>query len=513
MRDDDRYPANDRGQGRNARRPAPPASAGVPTMRVPPHNLEAETAVLGSILLDPLAFDVVRGIITAADFYKPAHAKIFEAMCGLADRREPIDIVVLTDAMRRSCDLENVGGATYVSWLADTVPSAASVELYAKIVRDKAKLRSLIRVCSEVAVRGYEDRADLEVFFADAEKSVFDVTRERRDDRQHDVKSAAVEAFREIERWSQCPEGIAGVPSGLRRVDELILGFRPSDYVIVAARPSMGKSALASGIALNAAVNLGIPTMLFSVEMSRMQVLVRMISALSRVELWKIKRSFLRDEDWQTLIRYTDEISKSPMTVDDTAGLTIRDLASKARRYAREIGDPGLIVVDYLQLMRGSTGRRDDSREREVSDISLGLKALAKDMSCPVIALSQLNRKVEERTERRPVLSDLRESGSLEQDADVVCFLYRAAYYRNLNRGSGGTVPDNSAEVIVAKQRNGPTGVVEVGWDPNTCTFADLDLAYVPPDGLPPPPPLPESGSHWMGGGGGSLGLDDDTPF
>ena len=439
--------------------------------RVQPHNLEAETAVLGGVLIDNEAIDHVQERLLPDDFYKPAHAKIFEAMLELRDRREPTDIVTLTDLLRRQTVLDSVGGATYLSWLADTVPSAANIESYVKIVKEKSLLRKVIRVSSEIASRGFEDVADLELFLNDSERAFFEIANERVKPSYHPLSKVMKESFRMIEGIVDHGGQATGVPTGFRKLDEMTCGLQKSDLIIIAGRPSMGKTSLAMNIATHASVREGIPTAVFSLEMSKVQLGMRLLMSEAETDAWKIRRGMMREDDWLKLIRAADELSKAPMFIDDTAALSILELNAKARRLKRE-QDIGLIVIDYLQLMRGRGNAHYDSREKEISEISQSLKAIAKELDLPVIALSQLNRRVEERNDRRPMLSDLRESGAIEQDADVIMFIYREEVYKPATEKKG------IAEVSIGKQRNGPTGSVELAFNKERSSFANLEAGY-----------------------------------
>ena len=478
--------------------PRPAASqAAVTTSRVPPHSLEAETAVLGGVLLDNEAIDHVQEHLIPDDFYKPAHAKIYGAMLELRDRREPTDIITLTERLRSQAALEQVGGATYLSWLADTVPSAANILSYVKIVKERSLLRKVIRVSSEIAQRGYEDVADLELFLNDSERAFFEIANERVKPSYHPLSKVMKESFRMIEGIVDHGGQATGVPTGYRKLDELTCGLQKSDLIIIAGRPSMGKTSLAMGIAAHACIRENIPVAVFSLEMSKVQLGMRLLTAEAQIDAWKIRRGMMREEDWLSLIRSADELSKAPMFIDDTAALSVLELNAKARRLKRE-HDIGLIVIDYLQLMRGRTNTRYDSREKEISEISQALKAIAKELDLPVVALSQLNRRVEERNDRRPMLSDLRESGAIEQDADVIMFVYREEFYKPATEKKG------IAEVIIGKQRNGPIDTVELAFIKERSTFANLELGYsdgaipeLPGDDLPALPP----------------GYDDNSPF
>lgn len=438
-------------------------------MRVPPHNLEAETSVLGSILIDPGVIDDVSPILRPEDFYKPSHTKIYEAMLHLVERRQPIDIVVLTERLRQTNELDYVGGATYVSWIADTVPSAANVVTYANMVRDAALLRGTIRTLSEYAARAYDGVDDVSAFLDAVECAVLETTSPRAGVGEVDMRSMMKRVIQIAEDARLNPGRAPGIQTGLAKLDGLLVSMLPGKFIVIGARPGMGKTSLASNIVVNAATS-GVPTAVFSMEMVREDIGMRMVAERARLSATAINRGETTDQDMISIVQAAIDLDRLPVVVDDTPSLSHTEVASRCRRYSRQIGDLGLVVIDYLQLMRGSDrARRFESREQEVSEISGALKRLSKELRCPVIALSQLNRRVESRPDKRPMLSDLRESGAVEQDTDCVIFIYRDDFYNKASSDKG------TAELIVAKQRGGPVGMVRVGFDAATTTFRNLD--------------------------------------
>jgi|Deesub1362B_J571_1020462.scaffolds.fasta_scaffold02174_7 replicative DNA helicase len=437
-------------------------------LKVPPHHLEAEVSVLGGILLDNEALSKALEVLRPEDFYKEAHRLIFQGIVELFDRNEPVDVITLSNSLGSQGRLETVGGLDYLTALVDQVPTAANVEYYARIVKEKSVLRRLIQRCSEIVQACYEERPNLDEFLDEVEQEIFEVAEDRVSRSYFPIKEVIKSSFETIEGLYERKSLITGVPSGFMDLDALTAGFQPSDLVIIAARPSMGKTAFCLDVARYVAVEAEIPVAFFSLEMSKEQIALRLLCAQAEVDGSKLRRGILRESDWPKLFTAAGVLSESPIYVDDTAALSVLEMRAKARRLKAEKGI-GLIIVDYLQLMRARS--TDRSREQEISEISRSLKALAKELNIPVIALSQLNRRVEERGDKRPQLSDLRESGALEQDADVILFIYRDEVY---NRS-----PDNpkrgTAEIIVGKQRNGPAGVtVTLAFLEPYATFRDF---------------------------------------
>jgi len=442
--------------------------------RVPPQSLEAEESVLGAVLLENTVLDRVVELVQADDFYRGAHRRIFRAMIELSERNEPADLITLSEVLRARGELAEVGGASYLAELAERVPTAANVIHYARIVRDRSVLRGLITAATDIATRGFEAKDDVAELLDLSERSIFAIA-------DREVRPAFVrmdnlltQTFETIERLHKQKQAVTGVPTGFKDLDRLTAGFQPSDLIIIAARPSVGKTALCLNIAANAALQAGVGAAIFSLEMAKEQLAMRMLCSEARMNLAAVRTGHIADRDLQQLARAASLLSAAPIYIDDTPALSVLELRAKARRLKR---DPdaklGLIIVDYLQLMRSNEGK--DSREQEISEISRSLKALAKELRVPVLALSQLNRKVEDRNPPVPRLADLRESGAIEQDADVIAFIYREARYED--------DPDKrrTAEIIVAKQRNGPTDKVELTWFEEYTRFEDR--AWLPEEG------------------------------
>jgi replicative DNA helicase len=425
--------------------------------KVPPHSLEAEAAVLGAILLDNTALDRVAEVVTAEDFYREAHRKIFRAATELSQRSEPIDLLTLTEALKTRGELPEIGGAGYVSELTDRALSAANIQYHARIVREKAILRGLISTAAEIVARGYEAREDVTRFVDEAEQAIYQIAEKKTRASFTRVGDMITETFRQIEQLYERKEMVTGVPTGFTDLDRMTAGLQPSDLIIVAGRPSMGKTSFCLNIAEHVAIEKGIGVAVFSLEMSKEQLVLRMLCSQARVDLSKVRTGFLAQKDFPRLAEAAGRIHDAPIYVDDTPALSALEVRAKSRRLKRtKEANLGLIIVDYLQLMRGSSGR-DDSREQEISQISGSLKALAKELRVPVIALSQLNRQVESRQPPKPRMADLRESGAIEQDADVIAFIYRDEVYNPQSTESKG-----KAEIIIAKQRNGPIGDIEL---------------------------------------------------
>lgn len=435
--------------------------------RLPPQNIEAEQCILGSILLHQEAMNKVAHLLRAEDFYKPAHQEIYKAMLNLFQKTEPLDLVTIINALKDSHKLDEAGGPAYLATLTDIVPVAANIAYYSKIVRDKSILRQLIQTTSEIAGRCFEEQDDIDLLLDDVEQTVFDISSSKSNQAFFKMDDIVVKAFQHVEKLAERKELITGVPSGYDDFDRKTAGLQPADLIIVAGRPSMGKTAFAMNMAQNAAMLAKVPTAVFSLEMSKEQLAMRLLCSVGRVDSTRIRTGHLQDSDWPKLVRATGMLSETPLFIDDTPAISVLEMRAKTRRLKAE-HNIGLVVVDYLQLMRGRTGI--DSREQEISDISRSLKAMAKELNIPVIALSQLNRSLESRTDKRPQLSDLRESGAIEQDADVICFIYRDEVYNkapdNPNRGI--------AEIIIGKQRNGPIGTVRLAFLDAITTFENL---------------------------------------
>jgi replicative DNA helicase len=435
--------------------------------KLPPQNLEAEQSVLGGILIENEAINRVMEILDPDDFYRDAHHKIFNALINLSERDEPADLITLTNELRKIDQLDSIGGASYLASLIDSVPTAANIEYYAKIVKEKSILRKLIQTSTEIITQSYEDRGDVEVFLDEAERAIFDISEKRVRPSFFSIRDVVKESFKTIERLFQKKELVTGVPSGFKELDRMTAGFQPSDLIIIAGRPSMGKTAFCLNVAQYAAVENKIPVAVFSLEMSKEQLVIRMLCSEAHVEGTRLRTGFLNESDWPKLTIAAGNLSEAPIYIDDSAALSVLELRAKARRLKSERG-LGMLIIDYLQLMKGRA--RVESRQQEISEISRSLKALAKELNIPVIAVSQLSRKTEERTGNRPQLSDLRESGAIEQDADLILFIYRDEVYNraedNPNRGK--------AEVIIGKQRNGPIGKIEMAFLDKFTTFKEL---------------------------------------
>jgi len=422
--------------------------------KIPPQNLEAESSVLGGILLENEAINLVLELLRPDDFYRESHRKIFRAMIELSDRNEPIDLITLSEFIKSRSDIEAVGGTAYLASLADFVPTAANISYYARIVREKSILRSLISTATDIATRGYEDQGNVEEFLDHAEKVIFDISEKKVKASFVAVGDMIKDTLKTVEKLYERKEMVTGVPTGYGDLDRLTAGLQAADLIVVAGRPSMGKTAFSLNIATNAAFT-GTGVAVFSLEMAKEQLVLRMLCSEARVDNSKIRSGYLGERDFPKLANAAGRLHEAPIYIDDTPAISILELRAKARRLVRDrTKKVGLIVVDYLQLMRGMGTA--NNREQEISEISRSLKALAKELHVPVIAISQLNRRVEDRGDKRPMMSDLRESGAIEQDADVIMFIYRDEVYNPKSDNKG------IAEVIVAKQRNGPIDTVEL---------------------------------------------------
>ncbi len=446
---------------------AGPASTGP---IVPPQNLEAEESVLGAMLLSPIAVGNVSEILDASDFYRESHGKIFLAALGLWAKGEPVDAITIANELDERSQLEQVGGQARVAELAALVPSTSNVEHYARIVKEMATLRGLVRAGQEITRLGQDRPGEVVDLVDRAEQIVFELGQQRVTSDFSHIEVLLKESFERITQLYEAGVDITGVPSGFRELDSLTSGFQPGNLVILAARPSMGKSSLALGTATNLAVRNEVPVALFTLEMSKSEVTQHMMCSEAKVESQRLRSGRLAPDDWPRLTAACDRLMKAPIYVDDTGSTTIMEVRSKARRLKSREPALGLIIVDYLQLM--TSGVNAENRVQEVSQISRALKVLARDLEVPILALSQLSRAVEQRHDKRPILSDLRESGSLEQDADLVFFIYRDEYYLGEESDQQGV-----AEVILAKHRNGPTGTAKLSFLRRYAKFADLAAA------------------------------------
>lgn len=434
--------------------------------RIPPHSVEAEQSVLGSMLMDRDAIAVASEVLRGDDFYRPDHKEIYEAMIQLYYKNEPVDLVTLKNKIEEKGMLDQVGGIQYLSDLAASVPMSVHIKQYVKIVEDKATLRRLIKAGENIASLCYSGKEELDMIMGKAEEDIFNISQGRRTDDFAHIHDVLLSSFDKIEAISKNNEKITGVATGFYDLDYKTAGLQPSDMVLVAARPSMGKTAFALNMAQYAALKGNVPTAIFSLEMSKEQLVNRLLCSESMIDAQKLRTGGLVDEDWVRIAKAMGPLSEAPIYIDDTPGISIMDMRAKCRKLKLEKG-LGLILIDYLQLMSGNG--KTESRQQEISEISRSLKALAREMEAPVVALSQLSRACEARADHRPMLSDLRESGAIEQDADVVMFLYRDEYY------NPDTEAKNQGELIIAKQRNGPTGTVHLAWLGQYTKFANLN--------------------------------------
>ncbi|MEK3937272.1 replicative DNA helicase [Sporosarcina sp. FSL W7-1349] len=441
--------------------------------RVPPHNNEAEQSVIGAIFLEPQVLITAAEILTPEDFYRMAHRKIFDTMIGLSDKGQAIDVVTVTEELSAKKELEDVGGISYLTELANAVPTAANIVHYAKIVEEKALLRRLIRVATSIVEDGYTREDEVEALLSEAEKKMMEVSnRKNAGDFRH-IKDVLVETYDNIELLHTRKGEVTGIPTGFRDLDKITAGFQRNDLIIVAARPSVGKTAFALNVAQNVATKTDENVAIFSLEMGAEQLVMRMLCAEGNIDAQVLRTGNLEAEDWRKLTMAMGSLSNAGIFIDDSPGIRINEIRSKCRRLQQEHG-LGMIMIDYLQLIQGS-GRSGENRQQEVSEISRSLKALARELKVPVIALSQLSRGVEQRQDKRPMMSDLRESGSIEQDADIVSFLYREDYYDK------ETENQNMIEIIIAKQRNGPTGTVTLAFAKEYNKFVNIDWSQHAP--------------------------------
>jgi len=435
-------------------------------LRSLPYNLEAEQSVIGSMLIDKTAILRVVEVLKSDDFYRDSHKVIFNAIFELYQKDTPIDMITLLEHLRSSEKLDSSGGVTYISEISNSVPSTANLSSYIKIVDDKSILRKLIRASTEIMENCYNKQDDVDAVMDLAEQKVFNISEKKNSGDFEPMNTVLERGFLEIERIFNNKGETTGISSGFPELDEKTAGFQKGDMILIAARPSMGKTTFALNLAEFAALRGGKSVAVFSLEMSKEQLAYKLLCSEANVDMTKLRNGSLEDKDWENIAKASGPLAAAKIFIDDTAGTSVMDMRSKCRKLKMEHGID-MIVIDYLQLMSGSNS---ESRQQEVSEISRSIKALAKEMQCPVIALSQLSRAPEQRTDHRPMLSDLRESGSIEQDADLVMFLYRDEYYNS------ETEDKNVAELIIAKQRNGPVGTVRLAWIGQFSKFARLDV-------------------------------------
>ncbi len=445
--------------------------------RVPPQNIEAEQAVLGAIFLEPSALTTTSELLIPEDFYRNSHQKIYNVMLKLGDGGKAVDLITVTEELASAKELEDVGGVAYLSELAGSVPTAANIEYYAKIVEEKSLLRRLIRTATDIASDGYAREDEVDNLLSEAEKNIMEVAQRKNAGAFHNIKDVLVRTYDNIETLTTRQGDVTGIPTGFADLDHMTAGFQRNDLIIVGARPSMGKTAFALNIAQNVAVKAKENVAIFSLEMGAEQLVMRMLCAEGNINAQNLRTGDLTDEDWRKLTMAMGSLSNAGIYIDDTPGIRVGEIRSKCRRLAQEHG-LGMILIDYLQLIQGN-GRSQENRQQEVSEISRSLKGLARELEVPVIALSQLSRGVEQRQDKRPMMSDIRESGSIEQDADIVAFLYREDYYDKEAENK------NIIEIIIAKQRNGPVGNVSLAFVKEYNKFVNLERRFddsnVPP--------------------------------
>lgn len=434
--------------------------------RVPPQNIEAEQSVLGAILIEQSSIAKISDMMQPEDFYREAHRLVFRAAMVLFERGEAIDFITVTDILRREGTLEQAGGISYITSLANGVPTAANITYHAKIVQEKSLLRRLINAATEIASLGYAESEEVERILDQSEQKILEVATRKSGQEYQPIKEIIFNTLDKIDEMHKAKGGITGIPTGFMNLDKLTGGFQRADLILIAARPSMGKTAFVLNVAQYMATRDKKSVAIFSLEMPKEQLAMRMMCAEGLIDSQRFRTGNMSNEEWSKLVDAADRLSGSPMFIDDTANVTAIELRNKARRISKEHG-LDCIIIDYLQLMDGGAHSRIDNRQQQISDISRSLKALARELRVPVIALSQLSRGPESRTSRRPMLSDLRESGSLEQDADLVAFLYRDDYY------NPETDKKNITELIIAKNRNGPTETVELYFHKNFTRFTD----------------------------------------
>ncbi len=442
-------------------------------LRVPPHSIEAESSVLGGLLLDNHAWDRVGDLLVETDFYRHEHQLIYTAIAALVNASKPADVITVYERLQNLGKSEEIGGLVYLNSLAQYVPSASNIRRYAEIVRERAILRKLVTASDEIATNAFNPQGKpVDKILDEAEQKIFNIGEEGSRMKQgfQGMDTLVVDLLDRVQEMADNPNDITGVPTGFIDLDRMTSGLQAGDMVVLAARPSMGKTAFAVNIAEHVALNEGLPVAIFSMEMGAAQLAVRIVGSIGRIDQGHLRTGKLTDDEWPRLTEAIERLRNVSLHIDETPGLTPSELRANARRLARQCGKLGLIVVDYLQLMSGSSGSQGENRATELGEISRGLKMLAKELQCPVIALSQLNRSVETRTDKRPMMSDLRESGAIEQDADIIMFIYRDDYYNKDSK------EPNVAEVIIGKQRNGPTGTVKLFFQKSQTRFESLAM-------------------------------------
>lgn len=438
--------------------------------KIPPQNVDAEKSLLGAVLLDEEVLSDVSGHVSARDFYEKRHGAIYDAMMRLYEKHKPVDLLTLTDELKRKKELDGIGGSTYLTELTNYVPTAAHAEAYAEMVGQKAIRRRLIKASGEIAEIGYNEETSAEELLSKAEAELFSVSDQNLKQDLVSIESILGESFDRMEELHRNKGSLRGVRTGYRDLDNKTAGLQRSDLIVIAARPAMGKTTLVTNLAYNVATIAKQTVLFFSLEMSKEQLVDRMLADASGVDAWNIRTGNLSDDDFSKLSEAMGEMAETPIFIDDTPGLSVLEMRTKARRAAHE--QPlGLVIIDYLQLMQGS-GRGDGNRVQEVSEISRGLKLIARELNVPVIAISQLSRSVESRSPQIPQLADLRDSGTIEQDADIVMFIYREAYY------NPETERKNITDLYIAKHRNGPTGKIELYFHPERLRFMSLDKKH-----------------------------------
>ncbi|KGH32224.1 DNA helicase [Comamonas testosteroni] len=456
--------------------PVPTADQQVAQLRVPPHSMESESSVLGGLLLDNNAWERVGDLLGDGDFYRHEHKLIYEAIGKLINASKPADVITVYEHLQGMGKAEEIGGLMYLNQLAQYVPSASNIRRYAEIVRERAILRKLVTASDDIATNAFNPQGKtVERILDEAEQKIMAIGEEGARNKQgfQSLDTLVVDLLDRVQEMADNPMDVTGVPTGFVDLDRMTSGLQAGDMVVLAARPSMGKTSFAVNIAEHVALNEGLPVAIFSMEMGAAQLAVRIVGSIGRVNQGNLRTGKLSDEEWPRLTEAIERLRTVSLHIDETPGLSPTELRANARRLARQCGKLGLIVVDYLQLMSGSgSAASSDNRATELGEISRGLKMLAKELQCPVIALSQLNRSVEQRTDKRPMMSDLRESGAIEQDADIIMFIYRDDYYNKESK------EPNIAEVIIGKQRNGPTGTVKLFFQKNQTRFENLAQGY-----------------------------------